>query len=122
MVGFEGELDVQLVSDVEGEVEVGVGVDAVIAGVDGSVVDFGKGGDGVANVAAGLCYGRNEGSGKGVQSREAHGGAGSRGFVVNPVEGCVVVVRWNQARRRRSIIRKREREGKGNAISVKVCV
>jgi hypothetical protein len=43
MIRFEGELDVKLVADVEGEVEVGVGVDAVIAGVDGGVVDFGKG-------------------------------------------------------------------------------
>lgn len=84
VVGLESELDVQLVADVEGEVEVGVGVDAVIAGVDGGVVDFGEGGDGVANITARLCYGRDDGSGKGAQSREAHGGAGSRGFVVNP--------------------------------------
>ena len=62
----------------------GVGVYAVIAGVDSGVVDLGKGGDGVANITARVCYGSDDGSGKGAQSREAHGGAGSRGFVVNP--------------------------------------
>jgi hypothetical protein len=63
VIGFEGKLDVQLVADVEGEVEVGVGMYAVIAGVDGCVVHFGKGGDGVANVTARFCYGRDDGSG-----------------------------------------------------------
>lgn len=43
MVGFEAELDVQLISDVEGEVEVRQGVYAMIGGVDGGVVYFGEG-------------------------------------------------------------------------------
>jgi hypothetical protein len=110
VIGLEGELDVQLVSDIEGEVEVRVGVDAVIAGVDGGVVYFGEGGDGVANITAGLCYGGDDGSGKGAQSREAHGGA---------EVGGSSSIRWrmrrrcNQAKRRRAMISERV-EGKYN--------
>lgn len=84
MIRFEAELDVQLVSDVEAKVELGVGVDALVAGMDCRIVYFGKGRNRIAYITAGLCYRRYDGGSDTVESREAHGGAAVRGFVVYP--------------------------------------
>lgn len=84
VIRLEAELDVQFVPDIEAEVELRIGVDAVIAGMYGRILDFGEGGDGVANATAGICYGRYNRGGKGEQRREAHGGAGVPGGVVDP--------------------------------------
>lgn len=80
MVRFEAELDVQLIAEVESEIEVRKGVDAMVSGLDGGIVDLGDGGDGISYATAGVYYGCNESGGYREEGREAHGGAGVGGW------------------------------------------
>ena len=41
VIGFQSQLDVQLVSDIEAEVELRIGMDAVVAGVNRRVIYLG---------------------------------------------------------------------------------